>query len=65
MGSGETGLAFRCPRSGRHWRHRRLSVEQLAALLDTEAEVAGSTTGTIWPLLKTIGLTTKIGEYRA
>ena len=36
--------------------------EQIAALLDTEAEVVGVTTGTISPLLKTIGLTTKIGE---
>ena len=35
--------------------------EQVAALLDTEAEVVGVTTGAISPLLKAIGLTTKIG----
>jgi len=35
--------------------------EQLAALLDTEAGVAGVTSGKLAPVLKTIGLTTKAG----
>lgn len=35
--------------------------EQLAALLDTEAEVPGVTAGKITPVLKAIGLVTKIG----
>ena len=35
--------------------------EQIAALLDTEAEVPGVTTGKVNPLFKTIGLITKTG----
>jgi hypothetical protein len=35
--------------------------EQVAALLDTEADVPGVTSGKIAPLLKTIGLITKVG----
>ncbi len=35
--------------------------EQIAALLDTETDVPGVTTGKISPLLKTIGLITKVG----
>lgn len=35
--------------------------EQIAALLDTEADVAGVTTGKIAPLFKTIGLMSKVG----
>ena len=35
--------------------------EQIAALLDTEADVPGVTCGKIAPLLKTIGLITKVG----
>lgn len=35
--------------------------EQVAALLDTEAEVAGVTSGKIAPVFKTIGLITKAG----
>ncbi len=36
--------------------------EQIAALLDTETEVPGITVGKFAPLLKTIGITTKVGE---
>jgi len=35
--------------------------EQVAALLDTEADVPGVTSGKIAPLLKTIGLITRVG----
>lgn len=35
--------------------------EQIAAMLDTEADVPGVTSGKIAPLLKTIGLITKVG----
>ncbi len=35
--------------------------EQIAALLDTEAEVSGVTGGKIAPIFKTIGLITKVG----
>ena len=35
--------------------------EQVAALLDTETEVRGVTTGKIGPFLKTIGLVSKVG----
>jgi len=36
--------------------------ERLAAILDTEAEVPGITTGKFSPLFKTMGVTTKIGQ---
>ncbi len=36
--------------------------ERIAAILDTEAQVLGITTGKVAPLFKTIGITTKIGE---
>ena len=50
----------RCPRIERPWRLAALG-EQIAALLDTEAEVPGVTGGKLGAIFKTIGPITKTG----
>ena len=56
-----TGRASRCPDSRKALEASAALGEQIAALLDTEAEVAGVTCGKIAAIFKTIGLITKTG----